>query len=166
MRAASPPTCISLGAVDFGILIDSAVVMVEALMVRLALHPPLDSHPGVVLAHRLSALRSTVGGLSRPILFSKAIIVLAFVPIFTFQRVEGKIFAPVAFTLSFALLGALLLTLDAGPGPAVVATRARLAGRGPSGLDGVVARHATARCWSGRSITPASSCSGLPGRWR
>lgn len=106
---------ISLGAVDFGILIDSAVVMVEALMVRLALHPPLDPHPGVVLAHRLSALRSTVGGLSRPILFSKAIIVLAFVPIFTFQRVEGKIFSPVAFTLSFALLGALLLTLTLVP---------------------------------------------------
>ncbi|HEY6898062.1 MAG TPA: CusA/CzcA family heavy metal efflux RND transporter [Rhodocyclaceae bacterium] len=98
---------ISLGAVDFGIIIDSAVVMVEALMVKLALHQA--DHPGQ--GWRLHTLKHTAVELSRPILFSKAIIILAFVPIFTFQRVEGRIFSPVAFTLSFALLGAVLLTL-------------------------------------------------------
>jgi cobalt-zinc-cadmium resistance protein CzcA len=102
---------ISLGAVDFGIIIDSAVVLVEALMVRLA----LGAHDGHAvhntLAWRMQALKHTAVELGHPILFSKAIIILAFLPIFTFQRVEGKIFTPVALTLSFALLGALILTL-------------------------------------------------------
>ena len=49
--------------------------------------------------------------MGHPIVFSKGIIILAFLPIFTFQRVEGKIFSPMAFTLSFALAGAVLLTL-------------------------------------------------------
>ena len=106
---------ISLGAVDFGIIIDSAVVLVEALMVKLALtandHNP--AHTG--LGWRIHTLRVTAVELGRPILFSKAIIILAFLPIFTFQRVEGKIFSPMAFTLSFALLGAIVLTLTLVP---------------------------------------------------
>ena len=101
---------ISLGAVDFGIIIDSAVVLVEALMVRLtadAAENSIKADPG----HRLMALRQTATAMGHPIVFSKAIIILAFLPIFTFQRVEGKIFSPMAFTLSFALAGAVLLTL-------------------------------------------------------
>lgn len=101
---------ISLGTVDFGIIIDSAVVLVEALMVRLAVEVANQDY-----AHRVAALRRTVVELGHPILFSKAIIITAFLPIFTFQRVEGKIFAPVALTLSFALAGALLLTLTLVP---------------------------------------------------
>ncbi len=101
---------ISLGAVDFGIIIDSAVVLVEALMVRLT----LEAAEGPAKAngqHRLTALRQTATSMGHPIVFSKAIIILAFLPIFTFQRVEGKIFSPMAFTLSFALAGAVLLTM-------------------------------------------------------
>ncbi|HTP61905.1 MAG TPA: CusA/CzcA family heavy metal efflux RND transporter [Burkholderiales bacterium] len=101
---------ISLGAVDFGIIIDSAVVLVEALMVRLAVESANRDY-----AHRMAALRHTVVELGHPILFSKAIIIVAFLPIFTFQRVEGKIFSPVALTLSFALATALLLTLTLVP---------------------------------------------------
>lgn len=105
---------ISLGAVDFGIIIDSAVVLVEALMVRMMLQQ--EQAPGHdAVKWRISALRQTAISLSKPILFSKAIIILAFVPIFTFQRVEGKIFSPVAFTLSFALIGAIILTLTLVP---------------------------------------------------
>ena len=106
---------ISLGAVDFGIIIDSAVVLVEALMVRLAAGAASNNPMHTGLAWRVHTLRSTVVDLARPILFSKAIIILAFLPIFTFQRVEGKIFSPVAYTLSFALLGAILLTLTLVP---------------------------------------------------
>ena len=107
---------ISLGAVDFGIIIDSAVVVVEALMVRLAATAAgADASPAEALAWRMKTLRTTVVELGHPILFSKAIIILAFLPIFTFQRVEGKIFSPVAFTLSFALLGAIILTLTLVP---------------------------------------------------
>jgi len=106
---------ISLGSVDFGIIIDSAVVLVEALMVKLAVgaaeHNPIHSGYG----WRVHTLKNTAVELGRPILFSKAIIILAFMPIFTFQRVEGKIFSPMAFTLSFALLGAILLTLTLVP---------------------------------------------------
>ena len=102
---------ISLGAVDFGIIIDSAVVLVEALMVRLAVGARDNNPMHQSLGWRMQTLRQTAVDLGRPILFSKAIIILAFLPIFTFQRVEGKIFAPMAYTLSFALLGAILLTL-------------------------------------------------------
>ncbi len=102
---------ISLGAVDFGIIVDSAVVLVEALMVRLT-RARMDASPQhQSYGHRLHALKTTAIEMGHPILFSKAIIILAFLPIFTFQRVEGKIFSPMAFTLSFALLGAILLTL-------------------------------------------------------
>ncbi len=106
---------ISLGTVDFGIIIDSAVVLVEALMVKLALAKTdvIEKHQS--FGWRIHLIKQTSIELGRPILFSKAIIILAFLPIFTFQRVEGKIFSPMAFTLSFALLGAILLTLTLVP---------------------------------------------------
>ena len=106
---------ISLGAVDFGIIIDSAVVLVEALMVRLAMEQTDKHSHQSGLAWRMQILKSTAIDMGHPILFSKAIIITAFLPIFTFQRVEGKIFSPMAFTLSFALLGAILLTLTLVP---------------------------------------------------
>jgi heavy metal efflux system protein len=103
---------ISLGAVDFGIIIDSAVVLVEALMVRLALGALRGKADA---ASRRCVLADTATRLGSPILFSKSIIILAFIPIFTFQRVEGKIFAPMALTLTFALLGAVVFTLTLVP---------------------------------------------------
>ncbi|MCS0584352.1 CusA/CzcA family heavy metal efflux RND transporter [Massilia pinisoli] len=105
-----PANLISLGAVDFGIIIDSAVVLVEALLVRLH----LQSHAARPRPAE-ATIKETLLALGRPILFAKAIIIVAFIPIYTFQRVEGKIFAPVAFTLSFAMLGALLLTMTLMP---------------------------------------------------
>lgn len=110
---------ISLGSVDFGVIIDSAVVLVEALMVKLALanakFQPVNQQSPYAVGRRIHTLKSTAIELAKPILFSKAIIILAFLPIFTFQRVEGRIFMPVALTLSFALLGGLLLTLTLVP---------------------------------------------------
>jgi len=107
-----PANLISMGAVDFGIIIDSAVVLVEALMVALALEAAKHQGTQPDKIRRKQVLRNTVTSLARPILFSKAIIIMAFVPIFTFQRVEGKMFSPVALTLSFALGAALVLTLS------------------------------------------------------
>ena len=106
---------ISLGTVDFGIIIDSAVVLVEALMVKLALAKTDGVEKHLSYGWRLHLIKQTSIELGRPILFAKAIIILAFLPIFTFQRVEGKIFSPMAFTLSFALLGAILMTLTLIP---------------------------------------------------
>jgi heavy metal efflux system protein len=106
---------ISLGAIDFGIIIDSAVVLVEALMVRLAMVQAENNPAHAGYGWRMQALKHTVVELGRPILFAKAIIITAFLPIFTFQRVEGKIFSPVAITLTFALLGAITLTMTLVP---------------------------------------------------
>jgi cobalt-zinc-cadmium resistance protein CzcA len=102
---------ISLGAIDFGIIVDSAVVLVEAIMVRVTLE--LGQHSG--LQHMRQSMLITASNLGRPILFSKAIIITAFLPIFTFQRVEAKIFSPMAYTLSFALLGSLVVSLTLVP---------------------------------------------------
>jgi cobalt-zinc-cadmium resistance protein CzcA len=110
-----PANLISLGAVDFGIIIDGAVVLVEALMVRLAAHHFDASMASADAGWRFRTLKQTVVDLGHPILFAKAIIILAFIPIFTFQRVEGKIFSPVALTLSFAMLGAVILTMTFVP---------------------------------------------------
>src|SRR5471032_2560178 len=110
-----PDNLISLGAVDFGIIIDSAVVLVEALMVRLALRDQQVASGLAPAAWRKRTLKQTVVELGHPILFAKAIIIVAFIPIYTFQRVEGKIFSPVAFTLSFAMLGAIVLSMTLVP---------------------------------------------------
>jgi cobalt-zinc-cadmium resistance protein CzcA len=102
---------ISLGAIDFGIIVDSAVVLVEAVMVQVT----LDLHRNMDIRHLRQTLLITATEMGRPILFSKAIIIIAFLPIFTFQRVEAKIFSPMAFTLSFALVASMLFSLTFVP---------------------------------------------------
>ena len=106
---------LSIGAIDFGIIIDGAVVMVEGLFVAL----DHSSHKyGMEKFNKLSKLgliKNTGGELARAILFSKLIIISCLLPIFSFQKVEGKMFSPLAYTLGFALLGALLFTLTFVP---------------------------------------------------
>ncbi|MEI6145193.1 MAG: CusA/CzcA family heavy metal efflux RND transporter [Methylococcales bacterium] len=102
---------ISLGAIDFGIIVDSAVVLVEAVMVQVT----LDLQGKVDMRTMRQTLLITATEMGRPILFSKAIIITAFLPIFTFQRVEAKIFSPMAFTLSFALVASMLFSLTFVP---------------------------------------------------
>jgi cobalt-zinc-cadmium resistance protein CzcA len=98
---------ISLGAVDFGIIVDSAVVLVEAIMVKLS----VDIANNESELHRRQSVMMTSTQMIRPILFSKVILIAAFLPVLTFQQVEGKIFSPMALTLTFALIGSVLLTL-------------------------------------------------------
>ena len=102
---------ISLGAIDFGIIVDSAVVLVEAVMVKITVDVVRKEN----LNHMRQTMLMTAAEMGRPILFSKAIIITAFLPIFTFQRVEAKIFSPMAYTLSFALVGSLIVTLTLIP---------------------------------------------------
>ena len=102
---------ISLGAIDFGIIVDSAVVLIEAIMVKVT----LEMRQQASVAHMRQSMLMTTAEMARPILFSKAILIIAFLPIFTFQRVEEKIFSPMAFTLTFALLGSLLISLTLVP---------------------------------------------------
>ncbi|WP_446810329.1 efflux RND transporter permease subunit [Methylomonas sp. 2BW1-5-20] len=102
---------ISLGAIDFGIIVDGAVVLVEAVMVQVT----LDLQRNADMRHLRQSLLTTAKEMGRPILFSKAIIIIAFLPIFTFQRVEAKIFSPMAYTLSFALVASMLFSLTFVP---------------------------------------------------
>ncbi len=142
---------ISLGAVDFGIIIDSAVVLVEALMVKLALGAAENNPVHSGYGWRLHTLKNTAMELGRPIMFSKAIIILAFMPIFTFQRVEGKIFSPMAFTLSFALLGAILLTLTLVPTLLSYALQKRdLAEKHSAWMHGIQERYRRVLSWAGQ----------------
>ncbi|HXO74533.1 MAG TPA: efflux RND transporter permease subunit, partial [Puia sp.] len=106
---------LSLGAIDFGIIIDGAVVMVEGLFVLL----DKKAHElGMERFNRLSKLgmiRKRGAELGKAIFFTKLIIITALLPIFSFQKVEGKLFSPLAYTLGFALLGALIFTLTLVP---------------------------------------------------
>jgi cobalt-zinc-cadmium resistance protein CzcA len=106
--AGVPANLLSMGAIDFGILLDGAVILVENAYRHLAeQQPPPEEVPNVV-AH---AAKEMV----RPTLFSMSIIAAAMMPIFTLERVEGRIFRPVALTYAFALAGALLFTFTCVP---------------------------------------------------
>ncbi|HET6402284.1 MAG TPA: efflux RND transporter permease subunit, partial [Candidatus Kapabacteria bacterium] len=105
---------LSLGAIDFGVIIDGAVIMVEAIFARLALQQlPLLKKEGE--SPRESLITSTAVEMSQPIFFSIVIIIAALIPIFSFQQVEGRMFSPLAYTLGFALVGAMLLSLTLVP---------------------------------------------------
>jgi cobalt-zinc-cadmium resistance protein CzcA len=99
-----PANLLSMGAIDFGILLDGAVILVENAYRHLAEEqPPPEEVPDIVAR----AAKEVV----RPTLFSMSIIAAAMMPIFTLERVEGRIFRPVALTYAFALVGALFFTM-------------------------------------------------------
>jgi heavy metal efflux system protein len=106
--AGVPANLLSMGAIDFGILLEGAVILVENAYRHLALEKP----PPERVAHVVAESAKEV---IRPTLFSMAIIAAAMLPIFTLERVEGRIFRPVALTYAFALAGALAFTLTTVP---------------------------------------------------
>ncbi|GAB4009602.1 CusA/CzcA family heavy metal efflux RND transporter [Spirosoma migulaei] len=106
---------LSMGAVDFGIIIDGAVVMVEGIFVSLDHLALKVGMPKFNKMAKLGMIKKTGGELGKAVFFSKLIIITALLPIFSFQKVEGKMFSPLAWTLGFALLGALLFTLTLVP---------------------------------------------------
>lgn len=106
---------LSLGAVDFGIIIDGAVVMVEGLFVALDHEARKRGMEKFNKISKLGLIKNTGSEMGKAIFFSKLIIISALLPIFAFQKVEGKMFSPLAFTLGFALLGALIFTLTLVP---------------------------------------------------
>jgi len=106
---------LSMGAIDFGIIIDGAVVMVEGIFVLLDRKAHEAGMERFNKLSKLGIIKNTGGELGKAIFFSKLIIIAALLPIFSFQKVEGKMFSPLAWTLGFALLGALILTLTLVP---------------------------------------------------
>ena len=108
MQAAGiPANLLSLGALDFGIIVDGTLVMVEHIVHRLA-HPKKRDT-------LLEGVRGAALEVERPIFFSLLILISAYIPLFTLERVERRLFTPMAFTVCAALLGSLLLTLTIIP---------------------------------------------------
>ena len=110
-----PANLFSLGAIDFGIIVDGAIVVTEAILRRREAAPdvPLSEHD----------VYSATTQVARPIFFATLIIITAYLPLFAFERAEAKLFMPMAYTVSYALLGALLCSFILIPGLAYLALR-------------------------------------------
>ena len=104
-----PANLLSLGALDFGMVVDGAVVMVENI-VRHVSH-----RDGSRSKTTMECVREAAHEVQRPVFYAIAIIITAYLPIFTLQRVEGRLFKPMAWTVAFALLGALLFSMIVAP---------------------------------------------------
>jgi len=112
-----PANLISMGAIDFGILVDGAVILVENVIHEARHRRPETRRDMLALVSRAAF------DVSKPTFYSMAIIIAALIPVFTLQRVEGRIFRPLALTYSFALLGALILALTVVPALCAIALR-------------------------------------------
>ncbi len=103
-----PANLLSLGALDFGMVVHGAVVMVENIL-RYVSHPDAEDMPVI------EKIRKAAHEVQRPVFYAIAIIITSYLPIFTLQRVEGRLFRPMAWTVAFALLGALLYSMLLAP---------------------------------------------------
>jgi len=104
-----PANLISMGAIDFGIIVDGAVVIVENVIHKLRHHPVKSRR------EHFQLLVTAALEVARPTLFAMAIIIAALIPVFALESVEGRIFRPLALTYTFALLGALVFSLTVVP---------------------------------------------------
>jgi heavy metal efflux system protein len=107
---------LSLGALDFGMVVDGAVVMVENIVRHL-------NRPEEAPRTLVDRIRTAAHEVQRPVFYAIAIIITAYLPIFTLQRVEGKLFKPMAWTVAFALLGALIFSMTIAPALASILFR-------------------------------------------
>jgi heavy metal efflux system protein len=107
-----PANLLSLGALDFGMVVDGSVVVVENVLRHISTN---KNKLGI-----MDLVRAGVHEVQRPVFFARAIIITAYLPIFTLQHVEGRLFRPMALTVAFALLGALLFSLSILPVLAVM----------------------------------------------
>lgn len=103
-----PANLLSLGAIDFGIIVDGAIVMLETILKE------REQQPSEYLKEK--NIIQQASEVAKPIFFSTIIIITAYLPLFAFERVERKLFTPMAFTVSYALLGALMVALFLIPG--------------------------------------------------
>ena len=110
-----PANLLSLGAIDFGIIVDGTIVMMETILKK------REDDSTIPLNEKIIAKRAVE--VAKPIFFATLIIIIAYFPLFAFDRVEQKLFTPMAFTLSFALLGALASALFLIPGLAFAVYR-------------------------------------------
>ena len=112
-----PANLLSLGALDFGMVVDGAVVMVENIIRHLSRKNPSGGNAGAPMPYRTppQMIREAAHEVQRPVFFAIAIIITAYLPIFTLESVEGRLFKPLAWTIAFALLGALIFSVVVAP---------------------------------------------------
>ncbi|MGD1095624.1 MAG: CusA/CzcA family heavy metal efflux RND transporter, partial [Bryobacteraceae bacterium] len=103
-----PANLLSLGALDFGMVVDGAIVMVENIVRHLG-------HQERVTKSVRDRIRDAAHEVQRPVFYAITIIITAYLPIFTLQRVEGRLFRPMAWTVAFALLGAVIFSMAIAP---------------------------------------------------
>ena len=103
-----PANLLSLGALDFGMVVDGSVIMVENIL----RHVGRSDERNLSIKEKIASAAHEV---QRPVFYAIGIIIIAYVPIFTLQRVEGKLFRPMAWTVAFALLGALIFSMMLAP---------------------------------------------------
>jgi heavy metal efflux system protein len=105
-----PANLLSLGALDFGMVVDGAVVMVENIVRHLGRNSANEAYKSP-----MERIREAAHEVQRPVFYAIAIIITAYLPIFTLQSVEGRLFKPMAWTVAFALLGALIFSMLLAP---------------------------------------------------
>jgi heavy metal efflux system protein len=110
-----PANLLSLGAIDFGIIVEGAIVMLETILRKREEKPDEVLH-GDNIVKRCAEM-------GKPIFFSMLIIIMAYLPLFTFERIEKKMFTPMAFTVGYAILGALAVAMMLIPGLAYIIYR-------------------------------------------
>jgi len=101
----------SLGALDFGLIVDGAVIIVEAVLHKLSHHPGARNKLKLKGSEMDTIVEQTAGPMMNSAVFGQIIILIVYLPIFTLQGIEGKMFQPMALTVAFALIGAFILSL-------------------------------------------------------
>ncbi len=117
----------SLGALDFGLIVDGAVIIVENCLRRLGISQRANGGVPAPLAQRLEIVRASTAEVIRPSLFGMFIILIVYLPIFTLAGVEGKMFHPMALTVALALTAALVLSVTFVPAAVALFVRGKVA---------------------------------------
>lgn len=110
-----PANLISMGALDFGLLLEGTLVIVETVFVSMAVRAKQLGMDKFNKSSKSGLIRQSISKVASYIFFAQIILIVALLPIFSFQKVEGKMFSPLAFTLGYALLGSLILSLTYVP---------------------------------------------------
>lgn len=110
-----PANLISMGAIDFGLLLEGTLVIVETVFVAMEKKAHKVGMPVFNKMSKSGIIKKSAGSVAGYIVFAQIILIVALIPIFSFQKVEGKMFSPLAFTLGYALLGSLILSITYVP---------------------------------------------------
>lgn len=110
-----PANLISMGAIDFGLLLEGTLVIVETVFVSMEKRAHEMGMERFNLMNKAGLIKRSASSVAGYIVFAQLILIIALIPIFSFQKVEGKMFSPLAYTLGYALLGSLLLSITYVP---------------------------------------------------